>query len=200
MIGHRLVIALAAMQPLLVASEAGACQNANLVVNCGLDASTLGWAAFFGEGVLSFQPGDGSQPPAGGTGPGSAEVQGTPIAGGTFAATVAQCITNPAPGNYGFGVDSILVSGTAVTCRVAVINNTDFACGAIVLPGFQGDMHTAVGAWAQSSNGTMNVGSAHHSVFWQVRCTSSGPFTFRFDDGYFGVGLVPVELTGFSVE
>jgi hypothetical protein len=201
MIGRKSVIASAVALPLLATPPAWACQNAaNLITNCGFETSTGAWAVFGGEGTLSFQPGDGSQPPAGGTGPGSAEVTATAIAPGMFAATVAQCIANPPAGNYGWGVDSRLVSGTVSQCSVAVINSTDATCTAIVFPGFQGNMNTALSGWAQSSPGTMNVNPVHHSVFWQVRCTSSSSFVFRFDDAFFGMGLVPVELTHVSVE
>src|SRR5262245_27145192 len=105
MFGRRSVVAIAAAVSVQAAPATWACTNAaNLISNCGFDTSLMNWATFGGEGLLSFQPGDGSGPPVGGTGPGSAEVQATAIGGGQFAATVWQCISNPPPGNYGWGV------------------------------------------------------------------------------------------------
>lgn len=169
----------------------------NLVTNCNFAGGIANWAQ--GLGTFSHEPTDGSS--SAGSMHGVAEDNGN-----GFWLDFRQCITNPVDNTlYNFGLDVRSTFGTLSNCRLGVQTCTAASCGG-VCGGTQAQsgLDTVTGAWTQTSGGTGQITTlVGGSVLLIAACgngSETSTYTVRFDDIFFGVGLVPVELQTFEVE
>lgn len=175
----------------LWASPALACQQpGNRVTNCGFDTGLSGWS--LSTGTLTHQPSDGSSQ--------AGSLQAAAGGGVNPTAAFEQCLTGLAPStSYGFGVDARRLSGSTVTCTVLI----DQYAGANCTPPSTGTAGLTIAlnaTWTQSQS-VHTTAATTQSAFFTVTCSDgTQTFSVRFDDLFYGQGLVPVELSHFSVE
>lgn len=186
-----IVVAITLTAVLGEASPALACSHPdNAVANCGFTSSLDGWTG--GPGTITRDPSDGSSQP------GSLQA----AAGGSASpfAAFEQCVTGVAGGaSYGFGIDARRISGGAVSCTLLVDQYAGASCTPPALGAVSVGISLASG-WTQSSSTHVTNASAH-SVIFTVSCLDAAQaFTLRFDDAFYGPGLVPVELQSLSIE
>jgi len=162
----------------------------NAVANCGFTGSLGGWST--GPGTITPEPSDGSSQP------GSLQA----AAGGAASpfAAFEQCVTGVVGGtSYGFGIDARRVSGGSVSCTLLVDQYSGANCTPPALGAASVGISLASG-WTQS-NSTHVTNASTHSVIFTVSCLDAAQaFTLRFDDAFYGPGLVPVELQSLSIE
>jgi hypothetical protein len=166
-----------------------ACQEpANLLTNCGFDADLSGWVLDLG--TFTHVSADGSSQPG--------CVEGESVGSGTFGAHLnlkQQLPWGLGAASRGYGVDFRVVSGSA-SCSVGVQAYWEPSC--LTQSASSVTDFTPGAAWAQAQ-GTYTAGT-YQCAYVAIFCYGSEPFRVRFDDAFFGVGLVPVALEQFTIE
>lgn len=169
----------------------------NLVTNCNFAGGITNWNQLLG--TFSHEPTDGSS--SAGSMHGVSEDNGN-----GFWLDFRQCITNPVDTTlYNFGMDVRSTFGTLNGCRIGAQTCNGTSCGAgCVVTQATTNLNTVTGTWTQTSGGTGQITTlAGGSVLLIAACgngSETSTYTVRFDDIFFGVGLVPVELQTFEVE
>jgi hypothetical protein len=183
------------------------CQGAgNLIQSCGfataadtVDATspwTLSGAGIFG--TYSHDAADGSSAVG--------SLIGVTTADSTEQRVLFfQCVVAPAAGTYGYGIDIRHSAPDAafVQCALTIRTHATSDCsgsGTMV-----NDVFTTAftGNWQQLSDVGTVIPAATASAKFEVHCfraTTVVAGTFRFDDAFFGIGLVPVDLQSFEVK
>lgn len=168
----------------------------NLVTNCNFSLDLAGWTLLRGTWT---QNADGSSQ--------AGSANGISADFGNEEAQINQCIDVAPSTTYGVGFDVRLISGvTPGSCEVRVqpwsTNNcqTGTALPGSVVPA--SGTPTASFSQIGGADNFTSTGSTE-GVTLSVRClgnTSDGAYTVRFDDVFFGVGQLPVELQEFQVD
>ena len=170
----------------------------NQIVNPGFDSDLSGWTVFQSqEYAVSHDPVMGA------LAPGSARVDinsAVPLND----LVIQQCVTVVAGSNYDFGVKFRFASGAAPAPTGAVMvqwfadaicNNPD---GAV----FSSFSSNTPDIWqplsATNIPAPVGMGSAQFSML--LTSTGAGTSVAWYDDAYFGLNPIPVELMGLTVE
>jgi hypothetical protein len=164
---------------------ASVCESSgNLVDNCGFDLDLSGWRTPTHQTPWAYVPDDGASRA------GCVEVDATDFGGGTFFATVEQCMVNPAPacagcvptsGVYDAGAHLRITAGKPDVCQLTLSGTLDSDCrypnGATALAtDFAGSW-----TWSESAPASSQMPSGRNIVI-RVRCYGSSPFSIRVDD------------------
>ena len=173
-----------ASQPVSGAS----CQvAANLIPNCGFDSNVNSWT---GSQTPTHEPNDGR------TELGSANVVSD---AGPAVVLISDCVAVSPNTVYGFGGGHRLISGAPNTCAFeARIFNLAGCTGGIANSG--GLAFTPTGSWGHANSTVNTLAGVSARLIPQCFGDPGESFTLRFDDTFFGLDLVPVELQRLEVD
>ena len=164
-----------------------------MIGNCGFDTDITGW--FVGDGTAYHDPVDGA------TAPGSLCIDAVDD-GGTWIVLMGYCITSfSSATTYSGGITFRQTGGTTPTSNyVELSQRPQTNCGGVpTAVDLRNDVPIS-GSWSDSPNLTMTTTSTTGGLGLFVYFEDPAPFTICFDDGYIGIGLVPVELEALTVE
>ena len=176
----------------LAAEPVWGCQVPNNLINpCGFDTNLLDWQF---TGTATREANDGT------SALGSANVVAGPSGANSAVSIGSECVAVNINTGYGYGIDVRLISGTPSNCELRVNFFSVPSCGGSAAP-TEVIQFTPTAAWGQVSD-SLGSGGAAQSANIAVLCTAPAgtAFTMRFDDGFLGAGLEPVELQSFAVE
>jgi hypothetical protein len=162
----------------------------NRLTNCGFTSDLSGWA-------LGSQGTYEHHPTAGSSQPGALFV----LSGGTVEpfASFGQCVSNLTGGtSYGYGIDAQIFFGFA-GCNLLIEQWANLNCAPPANASSSLPLDLDV-SWAQFQ-GTHTTDATTRSISFTMVCfNSSGLYALRFDDAFYGPGLVPVELSTFTID
>jgi hypothetical protein len=169
-------------------------QVGNLLINCDFNTDLTGWFLELGQS-WTHVPGDG------GTAPGSTEVVAEFTDPNWFAIIGhSSCLAHSGAVTFDAGFTARLVSSSEVVqCDVSGSYYSDVACSSQIIS-FSSGLTPINDTWADVFFPDVAPNPSAQSLTFFVVCVSTASFTVRYDDTLFGLDLVPVELTSFSVE
>lgn len=173
----------------LTARAAWPChQPGNLVPSCGFDADLSGWVVSAGTWQWNAEAGPSGEA-------GSAE------GGGRLAGSLdSSCFAASPNTTYAFGAAARAISqGSGTLCGVIATTFADSGCSTVDNFEFVVFPTPLPSEWTQVS-AALRTSAAVVSAQLELFCASDPSVIARFDDAFFGEGLFPVELQGFSVE